>query len=70
MATETVDQRQSSRRQVTSRTPSALSELQLETDKTEHNRRENKVLVSSEAKVHLPFRITETLHRTFYWRSF
>lgn len=62
MATEMVDQQQSSRRQVTSTTPSALSELELKTDKTERNRRrENKVLVSSEAIVHHLFRITGTL---------
>lgn len=61
MATEMVDQQQSSRRQVASTTPSALSELELETDTTEHNRRrENKVLVSSEAIVHHLFRITGT----------
>lgn len=62
IATETVDQQQSSRRQVASTTPSALSELQLETDKTERNRRrEDKVLVSSEAIVHHLIRITGTI---------
>lgn len=62
MATETMDQQQSSRRQVASKTPSALSELELETDKTERNRRsEDKVLGSSEAIVHHLIRITGTI---------